>query len=298
MKELKIWIKAFRLRTLPLALSCSVMGSFLAYAYGSFHWDILVLAMLTTLFLQILSNLANDFGDAIHGVDNENRLGPKRLTQSGLISRRKIKYVIILLASASFISGSLLIFMGLQDIRNIILFFLLGLTAIFAAVKYTIGKNPYGYVGLGDLFVFIFFGIVGVVGTYYLHSKDFNFWLLLPASSIGLLSSGVLNLNNMRDIDNDSQMGKRTLVVRIGSKGAKVYHFILITLSMIFSVVYMLKYYHSLYQFLFLLTLPLFVINIITVIRNAEPKQLNAELKRLSLSTFAFAITFGLGLIL
>jgi 1,4-dihydroxy-2-naphthoate octaprenyltransferase len=298
MMELKIWIKAFRLRTLPLAMSCSVMGSFLAYASGAFRWDILLLAILTTLFLQILSNLANDYGDAVHGVDNKNRLGPQRLTQSGLISRRKIRIVIFLLSLASFISGSLLILVGLEDIKNIVLFFLLGITAIYAAVRYTIGKNPYGYVGLGDIFVFIFFGIVGVVGTYYLHTKNLNPWLLLPASSVGLLSSGVLNLNNMRDIDNDTRMGKRTLVVRIGTRGAKIYHFFLITLSMILSLVYMLKFFQSVYQFLFILTLPLFVVNIIKVAKNAEPVRLNDELRRLALSTFAFSLTFGIGLIL
>jgi len=296
--KIGIWIKAFRLRTLPLAMSCALMGSFLAYAYGVFRWDIFLLSIVTTLFLQILSNLANDYGDTVHGVDNENRLGPLRITQHGLVSRQQIRRAISLFALAAFISGSLLILLGLQDIRKVLLFFLLGFTAIFAAIKYTIGKNPYGYVGLGDLFVFIFFGVVGVTGTYYLHTKHFSPWLILPASSIGLLSSGVLNLNNMRDIENDSQMGKRTLVVRLGTRGAKIYHVILITFSMAFSLFYTIHYYQSPYQFLFLLTFPLFFININNVIRNSEPVLLNSELKKLALSTFAFAITFGLGLLL
>jgi 1,4-dihydroxy-2-naphthoate octaprenyltransferase len=296
--DVRIWIKAFRLGTLPLAASCSIMGSFLAYAHGEFHWDIFILSLLTTLFLQILSNLANDYGDAIHGIDNKNRLGPLRVTQNGLVSQKSIKRAIILFSLATLITGTALILNGLQDIKNIILFFILGMTAIYAAIKYTIGKNPYGYVGLGDLFVFIFFGIVGVAGTYYLHTKHFNLWLLLPASSIGLLSSGVLNLNNMRDIDNDAQMGKRTLVVRLGTNGAKIYHVSLITLSMLFSLIYTLKYLQSVYQFIFLLTFPLFIINIITVIKNAEPLELNNELKKLALSTFVFAFTFGIGQIL
>jgi 1,4-dihydroxy-2-naphthoate octaprenyltransferase len=296
--DLKIWIKAFRLRTLPLATSCSLTGSFLAYAHGEFHWSIFVLSLMTTLFLQILSNLANDYGDAIHGIDNEKRLGPRRVTQNGLVSRRSIKGMIIVFAFASLISGSLLILAGLNDIGRILLFFILGLTAIVAAIKYTIGKNPYGYVGFGDLFVFIFFGIVGVAGTYYLHTSHFNVWLLLPASSIGLLSSGVLNLNNMRDIDNDSQMGKRTLVVRLGTMGAKIYHVMLITFSMLFSFIYTLKYYRSVYQFIFILSFPLFIMNIISVIRNAEPLELNRELKKLALSTFLFALSFGIGQIL
>jgi 1,4-dihydroxy-2-naphthoate octaprenyltransferase len=298
LSNIKIWVKAFRLRTLPLALSCSIMGSFLATESGSFRWEILLLAMLTTLFLQILSNLANDYGDAIHGVDNENRIGPLRLTQSGVISKSKIRMVIFLFSVASFLCGSSLIFVGLNNIKIIILFFVLGLTAIYAAVKYTIGKNPYGYIGLGDVFVFIFFGIVGVVGTFYLHTKTLNPWLLLPASSIGLLSSGVLNLNNMRDIDNDMRMGKRTLVVRMGTNGAKIYHIILLTLSMLFSLIYVLKFFHSIYQLLFLLTLPLFVLNTIRVVQNAEPVKLNDELKRLALSTFVYSLTFGIGLII
>jgi 1,4-dihydroxy-2-naphthoate octaprenyltransferase len=296
--DFTIWIKAFRLRTLPLAASCSIMGSFLAYAHGHFQWDIFFLSLSTTLFLQILSNLANDYGDAVHGIDNENRLGPLRVTQNGLVSQRSIKRVIIFFSVAALISGTLLIFIGLKDVRNIILFFILGITAIYAAIKYTIGKNPYGYVGLGDLFVFVFFGIVGVAGTYYLHTNHFNLWLLLPASSVGLLSSGVLNLNNMRDIDNDSQMGKRTLVVRLGTPGAKIYHVSLITLSMLFSLIYTLRYYRSVYQFIFILTFPLFIINIVTVIKNAEPLELNKELKKLALSTFAFALAFGIGQIL
>jgi 1,4-dihydroxy-2-naphthoate octaprenyltransferase len=296
--KIRIWIKAFRLRTLPLAMSCALMGSFLAYAYGNFHWEILVLSISTTLFLQILSNLANDYGDTIHGVDNSNRLGPLRITQHGLVSRKQIKTAIVLLTLAAFVSGSLLILLGLQDIRKVFLFFLLGLTAIFAAIKYTIGRNPYGYVGLGDLFVFIFFGVVGVTGTFYLHTKHFCPWLFLPASSIGLLSSGVLNLNNMRDIENDSQMGKRTLVVRLGTKGAKIYHVMLITLSMAFSLLYTLHFYHSPYQLLYLITFPLFFINIKNVIRNSEPLLLNNELKKLALSTFAFSVTFGIGLLL
>jgi 1,4-dihydroxy-2-naphthoate polyprenyltransferase len=295
--NIRIWIKAFRLRTLPLAASCSVMGSFLAYAHNDFRWSVFILSVITTLCLQILSNLANDYGDAVHGVDNENRLGPLRVTQNGLISRAAVRKAIFALSILTLIAGTTLILIGLREIRNIIIFFILGLTAIFAAIKYTVGKNPYGYVGLGDIFVFIFFGIVGVAGTYYLHTGHINLWLFLPASSIGLLSSGVLNLNNMRDIENDSQMGKRTLVVRIGTSGAKIYHVLLITVSMILSLVYTLRFYRSAYQLLFLLTLPLFVINIVRVIKHTDPAQLNNELKKLALSTFAFTLTFGIGLI-
>jgi len=298
--NIKTWLKAFRLRTLPLALSSAILGSMLAYANGNFRWPIMLLAILTTLFLQVLSNLANDYGDAMHGTDNINRLGPQRVTQSGLITRGEMKRMILLFIVLSLISGSLLIYTGLHHIgwKAILTFFLLGLSAIYAAIKYTVGKNPYGYIGFGDVFVFLYFGIVGVAGTYYLHVNSFEPWILLPSSAIGLLSSGVLNLNNMRDIENDARSGKRTLVVHIGSKAAKIYHLVLISLSLLFSLVYALVHFNSAFQLLFMLTCPLFALNVIVVMKNKEPLELNNELKKLALSTFAFSITFGLGMIL
>jgi 1,4-dihydroxy-2-naphthoate octaprenyltransferase len=298
--NIRIWIKAFRLRTLPLALSSAILGSFLAYAQGTFQWKILILATTTTLFLQILSNLANDYGDAMHGIDSIHRLGPNRVTQSGLVTKKQMRFMITLFVTLSLASGSLLIFSGLHHIgwKTILVFFLLGVSAIFAAIKYTVGKNPYGYIGLGDIFVFIYFGIVGVAGTYYLHVNTFDPWILLPSSAIGLLSSGVLNLNNMRDIENDARSGKRTLVVYIGKQAAKIYHLVLISLSIVFSLVYTFVHFNSFYQFLFILTCPLFVLNVIVVMKNTEPGELNKELKKLALSTFAFSVTFGLGLIL
>jgi 1,4-dihydroxy-2-naphthoate octaprenyltransferase len=298
--NIRIWIKAFRFRTLPLALSSAILGSFLAYAHGSFHLEILLLAVTTTLFLQILSNLANDYGDAMHGTDNANRLGPQRFTQSGLITKQQMRSMILVFVILSLISGSVLIFAGLRQIgwKTILIFFLLGISAIYAAIKYTVGKNPYGYIGFGDIFVFAYFGIIGVVGTYYLHTNTLDPLVFLPASAIGLLSSGVLNLNNMRDIENDSRSGKHTLVVQIGSKAAKIYHLILISLSILFSLIYTLIHFNSFYQFLFILTCPLFALNVIVVMKNTEPGELNKELKKLVFSTFAFSVTFGLGLIL
>lgn len=299
-QTLNMWLHAFRLRTLPLALSSAILGSFLAFAHGNFRWHVLVLATLTTVFLQILSNLANDYGDALHGTDNMNRLGPLRITQSGLVSRAQIKRMIVVFVLLSLASGSLLIFTGLQHIgwKTILFFFLLGLSAIYAAIKYTIGKNPYGYIGLGDVFVFLYFGIVGVAGTYFLHANTFDPWILLPASAIGLLSSGVLNLNNMRDIENDTISGKRTLVVHIGIRAAKIYHLVLILLSIAFSLIYTLVRFHSEWQFLFILTCPLFALNVYVVMKNTDPVELNLELKKLAFNTFAFSLTFGLGLIL
>jgi 1,4-dihydroxy-2-naphthoate octaprenyltransferase len=300
MNKFFVWIKAFRLRTLPLALSSAILGSFLAFSQGTFKWHIFILAAITTLFLQILSNLANDYGDALKGTDNEQRIGPQRVTTSGLVTRSEMKIMIGIFITLALFTGSLLIISGLSDIgRNAVLFFfVLGFSAIYAAIKYTIGKKPYGYIGLGDIFVFIYFGIVGVAGTFYLHTNTFDPWILLPASAIGLLSSGVLNLNNMRDIENDTRAGKRTLVVFIGSKAAKYYHLSLITLSMIFSVLYTIVKFDSAFQLLFILTCPLFALNVIVVMKNTDPVQLNPELKKLAFSTFVFSLTFGIGLIL
>ena len=209
-----------------------------------------------------------------------------------------MRNVMVIFSGMALCSGSLLIFTGLKNSFQIGLFFFLGFASILAAVKYTVGKNPYGYVGFGDFFVFLFFGILGVVGTFYLHSNTLDPWIILPASSLGLLSSAVLNLNNMRDIENDSLTGKKTLVVRMGSKAAKVYHAVLVSLSMILSIVYTIKFFNSALQLLFLITLPLFFFDIKTVIQNSKPRELNSELRKLALSTFAYSLTFGLGFML
>lgn len=279
-------------------MSCTILGSFLANAQGNFRWPVFILALLTTLFLQILSNLANDYGDTIHGADNEKRIGPDRVTQKGWVTKHQMRIVMIVCAGLALLSGSLLIFIGLKNSLQMVWFFLFGFASIFAAVKYTVGKKPYGYVGFGDLFVFFFFGILGVVGTYYLHTNIFNPWIILPASSLGFLSSAVLNLNNMRDIENDTLTGKKTLVVRMGAKTAKVYHAALVSSSMILSIFYTIKFFDSAVQLLFLMTFPLFFFDIKTVLQNSKPIELNNELKKLALSTFAYSLTFGLGFML
>jgi 1,4-dihydroxy-2-naphthoate octaprenyltransferase len=300
MNKLLVWIEAFRLRTLPLALSSAVLGSFLAYADGQFNPIVFGLAISTTVLLQILSNLANDFGDSQHGVDNAGRLGPKRTVQSGKISKAEMKRIIIIFIILSLISGGLLIFKGIKsaNIELIILFFILGIASIIAAVKYTIGKNPYGYSGFGDLFVFIFFGLIGVCGTYFLHTNQFHILLLLPAASIGLLSAGVLNLNNMRDIENDAASGKKTLVVRIGSENAKLYHTLLIVFSLILSVIYVVETWQSVYQLMFLLSVFPLGLHLYEVFKNHVPQKLNNQLKVLAFTTFFFSVMYSLGIFL
>jgi len=300
MTAMAIWIKAFRLRTLPLALSATILGSFLGFAEDMFKWGVFVFGSFTTLFLQILSNLANDYGDAVKGTDSEERLGPLRVTQSGLVTRKQIRRMIVFFASLSLVSGSLLIWFGLRggELLGYAIFFLLGLAAIFAAIKYTIGKRPYGYVGLGDIMVFVFFGIVGVAGTYFLHTQSFNVSILLPASSVGLLSMGVLNLNNMRDHVNDAESGKNTLVVRMGLPWAKAYHVILLVTAFLLALTYTIMNFESYLQLLLLVPVPLLFSDVKKVINNTVPVELNAELKKLAMATLLFSLSFGLGLVL
>ncbi len=297
--KIKIWIKAFRLRTLPLALSSVALGCFVANYDGALNWKVCVLAASTTLFLQILSNLANDYGDSKHGTDNLDRVGPLRAVQSGIIAPKEMKQVVILFMTLSFISGLWLIYEGTKGIPviNVFLFLVLGLGAIAAAVKYTIGNHPYGYSGFGDLFVFIFFGLTGVIGTYYLNTHKFNWEILLPASAMGFLSAGVLNLNNMRDRVNDEISGKHTLVVKMGMQKAKWYHFFLLLGSVLSGLTYMLINYHSPFQLLFLITLPMLWINVAVVFKNTVPQELDPYLKKLALASLLFSFAFGIGLL-
>jgi len=298
--NIKPWIEAARLKTLPLALASPLMGSFLAWSEGRFQWVVFILATTTTLLLQILSNLANDYGDFASGADNDERIGPRRLVQSGEITPQKMKAGIIINIILALISGVLLIYFGAKgkDSLIIFLFLVLGMAAIVAAIKYTVGKNPYGYRGLGDISVFLFFGLIGVLGTHFLHTGSFNAWHALPASAIGLLSAGVLNLNNLRDYESDKKFHKRTLVVWMGNQKAKYYHLGLIIASAILGPLYVLFNYHSAYQFLFLLAFPLFILNIKAVFSYTNPMELYPELKRLALATLLFAITFGIGMVL
>jgi 1,4-dihydroxy-2-naphthoate polyprenyltransferase len=301
MKEnMYIWLQAFRLRTLPLALSSTLLGSFLAYSKSYFRLSVFILASLTTLFLQVLSNLANDYGDGLKGSDNGERLGPERVTQSGKVSLQGIRIMILVFVLLSLAAGSALIFTGLSHFpfHTILVFFLVGLSAIIAAIKYTVGRKPYGYMGFGDMFVFLYFGIVGVCGTFYLQTGYLDPWILLPASTIGMFSMGVLNINNLRDIKSDSANGKKTLVVRLGVKTAKIYHAVLVLIAVLMSIAYTMVFFRSPVQLLFMVTLPFLMIDVRNVMQNTVPVDLNRELKKMALTTFAFSLTFGLGLVL
>ena len=292
--SIKDWLNAFRLRTLPLALSCILVGSGMAYGSPGFNWIIFSLAISTTLFLQILSNLANDYGDAEKGTDNENRIGPKRAIQSGKITTSQMKKGIIFLVILTLVSGISLIYnsnLGDNKIAHIG-FVLLGIVCIVSAIKYTAGKGAYGYKGLGDVFVFIFFGLIGVCGTYFLFTKEINLLQVLPGISIGLFSAAVLNLNNMRDIENDEASGKNTLVVKIGLKKAKIYHFSIILIGISTSIIFVLQSLSSPINFIFLISFIPLIIHLFKVFKNQTPANLDPELKKVALSTFLFSILF------
>jgi 1,4-dihydroxy-2-naphthoate octaprenyltransferase len=212
------WVDAARPRTLPLAVGSILLGNFLAYATGKFDLIIAILATLTTLLLQILSNFANDLGDFANGVDNADRKVALRAVQTGKISQQEMRTAVIMTAVLSFLSGICLLYFGLKEASIEVwgTFLGLGLAAIAAAIAYTVGKRPYGYMGLGDVSVFLFFGLIGTLGTYYLQTFSLNYTILLPASGCGFLSVAVLNLNNLRDIENDIKAGKNSIPVRIG----------------------------------------------------------------------------------
>ncbi len=294
----KAWIHAFRLRTLPLALACIGMGGFLAAAAGKFNAVLFGLCCLTTIFLQVLSNLANDYGDSMHGADHEGRKGPTRAVQSGIISASQMRNAVIIFAVLSLGCGLLLLWVSFgTHWDKLILFLGLGMLSIAAAIGYTIGKKPYGYLGLGDLSVLIFFGFVGVLGSYYLFTHTLTPKEILPALSCGFFSIAVLNINNIRDIDSDRQAGKFSIPVRIGKAKAVRYHWFLLAGGILSACGYLVLQYRSPWQWLFILSVPLLIRNGISV-NNRPSEELDPFLKQMALSTLLFVLLFGLGLIL
>lgn len=290
------WLSASRPRTLPLALASIFLGSFLAAYHGQFNWVVLLLASLTTIFLQVLSNLANDYGDSIHGADSKDREGPMRSVQAGYITAAAMKNGIYLLTFLSLASGIALLAIAIEFRWEVFLFFLgLGILAIIAAITYTSGKRPYGYAGLGDISVFLFFGLLGVLGTYYLHANEIRSLLLLPAASSGLFATAVLNVNNIRDIRSDERAGKRSIPVRIGRKAAVRYHWLLLGGGLLASVVYVLLNYQSPWQWLFLLSTPLLVQNALAVKNKETALALDPYLKQMAMATLVYVLTFGIG---
>jgi 1,4-dihydroxy-2-naphthoate octaprenyltransferase len=316
--DVKKYIQAARLRTLPLSISGIIVGSFLGnndvflelsekyfdttISVGStpiIQSPIFWLAILTTIGFQVLSNFANDYGDGIKGTD-DHRIGEKRLVASGAITPKQMKTAMVITAIITFVVALLLIYVsfGKDNFGYSILFFGLGVASIAAAIKYTVGKSAYGYSGLGDVFVFVFFGLLSVVGSYFLFTKEINITIFLPAFSIGMLSTAVLNLNNMRDIENDKLSNKNTLVVKLGAEFAKYYHYVLIIASFLFALLFTVIRFQNPLQFLFVIAyVPLFK-HLLFVMKNNEAQAFDGELKKVALSTFLFGILFGLGQVL
>jgi len=296
----KAFISAARLRTLPLSLSGIIIGSFLSATVSKFNWSICILALLTTTGFQVLSNFANDYGDGIKGTDNEDRIGPVRGLQSGVISPKKMLDAIKITGAITFLLAVLLIYtaFGTTHLNYFFIFLVFGIASILAAIKYTMGDNAYGYRGYGDVFVFIFFGLLSVVGSYFLFTKNLNYAVFLPATSVGMLSVGVLNLNNMRDRISDEKANKRTLVVKIGDEFAKYYHYYLIVSAFLLALLYTTFHFKSFWQFLFVIAFIPISLHLFKVYNNKDPKLLDPELKKLALSTFLFAILFGVGQLL
>lgn len=298
---IKAFVKAARLRTLPLSISGILVGFALAYAEGYSDWRIFTLALLTTIGFQVLSNFANDYGDGVKGTDNNDRVGPQRALQSGEISPEQMLNAIKVTGILTFLTALLLIYLafGLKEYANyFFLFLILGIASIAAAIKYTMGKKAYGYSGYGDVFVFLFFGWLSVAGSYFLFTKQLDLTIFLPATSIGMLSVGVLNLNNMRDRESDEKAGKRTLVVKIGEEFARYYHYYLLISAFLLTLLYVTFHYQNPWQFLFIIAFIPIAIHLYTVYKNKEAKLLDPELKKLALSTFLFAVLFSLGFIL
>lgn len=295
MASFSIWISALRPRTLFLAVATALCGSSIAYSTGKFSFAVFTLTILIATTLQLLSNMANDLGDYQHGTDTTGeRVGPQRTVQSGAITPRQMKTGILISIILAILIGSALIYIALQfmSISYIALFLLLGAASIIAAIKYTAGNNPYGYKGFGDLFSFIFFGLVSVIGTYFLHTHTLDFRPWLPAIGLGLLTVAVLNINNMRDLENDKKSGKVTIPVRIGLARAKYYHTLLTLGAMGCFITYSILYASEWYQYLYLFTFLFLIKILLNIFSTKENRLLDPYLKLTSMGTFMLSLAF------
>ena len=297
MTNLRAWISAARLRTLPLSISGILIGTALAWKEGISDATVTWLAILTTVCFQITSNFANDYGDGIKGTDNPDRLGPSRAVQSGRLSAGQMKagIAIMLLLSIVCIVAVLYAAFGVEQLPYFMLFVFLGLASLWAAIKYTVGVDAYGYKGLGDIYVFIFFGLLGVLGSFFLYTQQLKVITLLPAIAIGCLCTGVLNLNNLRDHDNDERSGKRTLVVKMGFAKAKIYHYGLLGTALLSMGSYNLLEGNSGWLLLHMLAFIPIVLHARVVARTDRPEALDKELKKLALSTAFMALLLMIG---
>lgn len=286
------WFKAARPRTLPLSVSGVLVGTALANFYGKSDISVFILSILTTIGFQVTSNFANDYGDGVKGTDNDDRIGPKRALQSGIISKKALKQGIIVSIVVDVILVLLLVYVafGLKNMFYPLLFLGLGAASIWAAIKYTIGRTAYGYKGLGDIFVFVFFGLLGVLGTMFLYTKFLTIMALLPAIAIGLLSTGVLNLNNLRDYVSDKKSNKNTLIVYMGFKRGKMYHYVLLFGAFVSTLCFTLLNFSGWRIYVPLVAfIPIFF-HFMKIYRSDSSDLIDPELKNLALSTFFLAV--------
>ncbi len=293
----KAWMISLRLRTLPLALASIVTGSAIAGWQGHFKPGVALLALLTAALLQILSNLANDYGDAIKGSDERGRIGPLRGMQLGVISREQMKLALILAISLSLLSGAALIALACEKPADILGFLVLGVLSIIAAITYTMGTRPYGYMGLGDLSVLVFFGWLSVGGSYYLQTGAFQLMVMLPATACGLLAAAVLNINNLRDIETDRQNGKNTLAVRLGPQWARYYHAFLLSGAVIFLALFTLLELRNLVGWLFILAVPALYMQARFVLHETNPSGIRPMLEKTVKCALLVNILFAVGLL-
>ena len=284
-----------RLRTLPLSTGGVILGILLATADFKVNLWVAVLIVLTTVCLQILSNLSNELGDVLHGTDTEDRVGPQYGLNGGVLTIGEMKVLIGIFVALCIVSGTamtLLSFGTLWDLTPILVL-LLGAGAIMGAMKYTLGRNPYGYRGLGDFYVFVFFGLVAVLGAYFVASHTLFWRLLLPGAAVGCFSVGVLNVNNIRDMETDAA-NRVTVAIRLGERKAKIYQTVLIVLGWILMLAYCQLRMFSWWHYLFVLTLPLFILHLRGVWKRTG-KHLDPMLPLLVMSTFLFCLLAGIG---
>lgn len=296
---MKHWIEAARVRTLPLSVSGILIGCFYAMAQSTFNWNIVLFALTTTLGLQILSNFANDYGDGVKGTDNADRIGPRRAIQSGVISPGQMKRAMIITSVLTMVSAIALIYFSFKEkyLLYSLAFLFLGFLAVASAIRYTVGNTAYGYRGYGDFFVLVFFGYVSTLGIYFMFMKEIDPKLILPATAVGFLSVGVLNLNNMRDEASDKKSGKNTIVVKIGGAAAKKYHYFLVVSAMAMVVVFSILAGFTIGQYIYLIAYVPMVAHLVRVYRNKEPRALDPELKKLAISTFLMSVLLSLSFI-
>lgn len=296
MSKFKAWVNAARLRTLPLSISGILVGTTLANLAGYSNTILFIFALLTTIGFQITSNFANDYGDGVKGTDNDDRVGPKRAFQSGLLSRKELKGGIVISIVINLLLTLALIYIafGTKNILYIVIFLSLGIASIWAAIKYTVGESAYGYNGLGDFFVFLFFGLVAVIGSMFLYTKEITALSFLPAITIGALSTAVLNLNNLRDHISDKKSSKNTMIVYMGFKKGKRYHYLLLSIAIASMFSFVLLQNFAFKSSIFLIAFVPIIFHAIKVYKTDVPKLLDPELKKVALSTFLLAFLFYL----